>query len=108
MPEVPQPVRMDSQALIVALVDGVLTIRLDRPEARNALTDEMLAGLRRALERAASDHDVRAVVLTGTGDAFCSAMTAESIGQSLLIGTEDHRDGRRARSEGRPPRFTGR
>jgi enoyl-CoA hydratase/carnithine racemase len=72
VPEVPQPVRMDSQALIVALVDGVLTIRLDRPEARNALTDEMLAGLRRTLERAAADDDVRAVVLTGTGAAFCA------------------------------------
>lgn len=63
---------MDSQALSVALADGVLTVRLDRPEARNALTDEMLAGLRGALERAAADDDVQAVVLTGSGEAFCA------------------------------------
>jgi len=63
---------VDSQALSVALADGVLTVRLDRPEARNALTDEMLAGLRGALERAAADDDVQAVVLTGSGEAFCA------------------------------------
>jgi enoyl-CoA hydratase/carnithine racemase len=68
----PQPVRVDSQALRLALAGGVLTVRLDRPEARNALTDEMLEGVRRALERAAVDEEVQAVVLTGTGEAFCA------------------------------------
>jgi enoyl-CoA hydratase/carnithine racemase len=72
VPDLPQPVRVDSQALTQVLAGGVLTVRLDRPEARNALTDEMLAGLRRALELAAADDAVRAVVLTGTGEAFCA------------------------------------
>ena len=63
---------MDSQALAVAFAGGVLTVRFDRPEARNALTDEMLQGLRRALERAAADEEVQAVVLTGSGGAFCA------------------------------------
>ena len=72
MPRVPLSVRVDSQALIATLDRGVLTVLLDRPEARNALTDEMLAGLRQTLERAAVDDDIKAVVLTGSGDAFCA------------------------------------
>jgi enoyl-CoA hydratase/carnithine racemase len=63
---------VDPQALTVELEEGVLTIRLDRPEARNALTDEMVDGLRAQLERAATDDAVAGVVLTGTGTAFCA------------------------------------
>jgi len=72
VPGLPQPVRVDSQALAVTLDDGVLTVRLARPEARNALTEEMIVGLRQALEHAAADDHVQAVVLTGSGEAFCA------------------------------------
>ena len=50
--------------------DGVLTIRFDRPEAYNALTDAMTHGAAELLERAGARDDVRVVVLTGTGPAF--------------------------------------
>lgn len=63
---------MDPQALVSELADGVLTLRLNRPEARNALSEELLAALRAGLERAAADEAVAAVVLTGTGSAFCA------------------------------------
>jgi enoyl-CoA hydratase/carnithine racemase len=46
---------MDSQAVAAHLEGGVLTLRLDRPEARNALTDEMVARLRDELERRRPD-----------------------------------------------------
>jgi enoyl-CoA hydratase/carnithine racemase len=72
VPRLSQSVRVDPQALAVELEEGVLTIRLDRPEARNALTDEMVDGLRAQLERAATDDAVAGVVLTGTGTAFCA------------------------------------
>jgi enoyl-CoA hydratase/carnithine racemase len=72
LPRVSQSVRVDSQALAVELEDTVLTVRLERPEARNALTEEMVAGLIAALERAARDDAVAAVVLTGAGTAFCA------------------------------------
>jgi enoyl-CoA hydratase/carnithine racemase len=74
VPELPQSLRVDSEApaLIVDLADGVLMLRLDRPGARNALTEPMLASLRDGLVRAATDDDVRAVVVTGSGDAFCA------------------------------------
>jgi enoyl-CoA hydratase/carnithine racemase len=80
---------VDPQALAVELGDGVLTVRLDRPEARNALTEEMVAGLRGALERAAADDAVAAVVLTGTGSAFCAGAD--------LSRFDDLPDGRRFR-----------
>ena len=54
--------------------DGVFTIVLDRPEAKNALTIEMRDDLLAAVRRARSDAGVRAVLLTGTGDAFCAGM----------------------------------
>ncbi len=72
MSRLSQPVRVDPQAVAVERDGAVLTVRLDRPEARNALTDAMVAALRTALENAATDDAVAAVVLTGTGSAFCA------------------------------------
>lgn len=58
---------------------NVEVLRLNRPEARNALTTAMLADVGRAILDAESDPGVRAVVLTGTGDrAFCSGMDLRS------------------------------
>jgi enoyl-CoA hydratase/carnithine racemase len=50
--------------------DGVLTLALARPEQRNAIDAELAAALRDALEAAADDPAVRAVILTGEGKAF--------------------------------------
>ena len=52
--------------------DGALWLRLNRPEVLNALSDEMAADLARLVEDATARDDVRVVVLTGTGDAFCT------------------------------------
>ena len=54
---------------------AVLVLRLNRPEARNALTFGMIADITGAIADAESDPEIRAVVLTGTGDrAFCAGM----------------------------------
>jgi enoyl-CoA hydratase len=52
-------------------VGDVTTIRLQRPERRNALNSELADALREAIEAAAAD-DVRAIVLTGAGTVFCA------------------------------------
>ena len=53
--------------------DGpLLRIRLDRPDKRNAFDDAMVAGLIGIIEAAGNDETVRAVLLTGTGEHFCS------------------------------------
>ena len=58
--------------LIESVVDGVATLTMNRPEARNALTGEMQAALSEAIPRLAVDQHVRVLVLTGAGGAFCA------------------------------------
>lgn len=60
------------EGLEVALEGGVLRLGLDRPEKRNALTDEMVAGLIACVDEAGRDEAVRVIVLSGSGDHFCS------------------------------------
>ena len=52
--------------------DGVLTLTMNRPQARNAMSDEMMSAMRSAVPRAAADPQVRCLVLTGAGGAFCA------------------------------------
>lgn len=52
--------------------EGVRTITLNRPDAYNALNVELKERLRDELQSAASEHTVRAIVLTGAGAAFCA------------------------------------
>ncbi len=59
---------------------GVATITLDAPQARNVLTGESLALLADALDRASLDADVRVVVLTATGRAFCAGADLRGTG----------------------------
>jgi len=61
---------------------GVAHVWLNRPEARNALNDEMLAGLPRVLASLARDEAVRVVVLGGRGSAFCSGADLGRMDQS--------------------------
>jgi enoyl-CoA hydratase/carnithine racemase len=54
---------------------GVQILRINRPEARNAMNAAVISGIGLGLEEADADPDVRAIVLTGTGDrAFCAGM----------------------------------
>ncbi|MCS7172160.1 MAG: enoyl-CoA hydratase-related protein [Armatimonadetes bacterium] len=52
--------------------EGVATLTLNRPEVHNALNRQMLADLRAALRAAEQDAQVRCLVLTGAGKAFCA------------------------------------
>jgi 2-(1,2-epoxy-1,2-dihydrophenyl)acetyl-CoA isomerase len=79
----------------VASAGGVLTITLDRPDALNALNEQMSTELAAALRIAQRDDNVRCVVLTGAGRAFCSGQdlqevgagfAAEGVGQGLDLG----------------------
>jgi len=55
-----------------AVKDGIATARLNRPAKKNALSEEMVGGLARALREAQDDLAVRVFIVTGAGDAFCS------------------------------------
>ena len=56
----------------LSVEDSVAIVRLNRPDVRNAINDEMRAQFVAALDRAGNDEAVRAVVLTGNGKSFCS------------------------------------
>ncbi len=64
---------MSSEAILLEETrNGVRTLRMNRPERKNALSNELTQALVDAFESAASDDEVRAVALTGEGGAFCS------------------------------------
>jgi enoyl-CoA hydratase/carnithine racemase len=61
------------QELLYEVDDGVATLTLNRPDQRNALNGELLTQLVEAVKRARDDAEVKAVVLTGSGDkVFCA------------------------------------
>lgn len=64
--------------VLFSVEDSVATITLNRPDAYNAMNNEMAADLRDAIKSAARDAKVRAVLLTGTGKAFCSGQDLKS------------------------------
>ncbi len=59
-------------------VDGTGTITLNRPEVYNALNDEITYELQDVLKKVSRDPDIRVVVLTGEGKAFCSGQDLKS------------------------------
>lgn len=64
---------MDTFSLIELKVDGgIATIALNRPEKRNAISDDMRTELIEALEQVSADRGIRALVLTGNGKGFCA------------------------------------
>ena len=68
--------------------DHVCRVTLDRPEAKNALTVEMRDQILDTVRAVRADRDVRALLITGTGDAFCAGMdlSASTVAQA---GRED-------------------
>lgn len=64
--------RRETDQLLFEVQEGIATLTLNRPEKKNAFTTEMLLAWGDALLECAEREDVRAVVLTGAGDAFCS------------------------------------
>lgn len=65
----------------------IARITLNRPEARNALNDQMTGELLDALDTAKTDDDVRVIVLTGTGDrAFCAGADLGGLGRAQHSG----------------------
>jgi 2-(1,2-epoxy-1,2-dihydrophenyl)acetyl-CoA isomerase len=71
------------------LTDGVATITLDRPRAMNSLDVATKVALRDAVLQAADDEEVRCVVLTGTGRAFCVGQDLKEHVEILKGGSQD-------------------
>jgi enoyl-CoA hydratase/carnithine racemase len=74
---------MDFQEIRYEVADRVLTITLDRPDRLNAWTPTMQAELIEAFDRADDDDDVRAIVVTGAGRAFCAGADLQGGGSTF-------------------------
>jgi 2-(1,2-epoxy-1,2-dihydrophenyl)acetyl-CoA isomerase len=71
-----------SQELLETVADGIATLTMNRPDARNALTRDMMLGMNEALTRLSLDPAVRVVVITGAGRAFCSGGDVKSFAKA--------------------------
>lgn len=68
-----------SEGVVTRQADGVLTVSLNRPERMNAVSADLSRQLVSQLGAAARDPDVRAVVLTGAGRAFCAGIDLAAV-----------------------------
>jgi enoyl-CoA hydratase/carnithine racemase len=72
-PDLPEPSTGPTGDLLVEREGPVMTLTINRPERRNAMTWDVIRGLREQVARAKADPAVRVVVVTGQGDqAFCA------------------------------------
>ena len=70
--------------------NGVMTIRLNRPQALNSLTFSMIRQLRKAFDHAGTSDTVKMVLLTGTGDkAFCAGGDIKAVAAAVKEGRMD-------------------
>jgi len=70
----------------VETVGGVAKVTIDNPAQKNALTNDMKLQLLEAFRSFADDDAVRAVVLTGAGNAFCAGSDVSSMGKADIRG----------------------
>ncbi len=80
---------MTDTSIVFGVEEGVATLRLDRPAVRNAIDDATRAAMIELLETAAADPAVRALVVTGTGAAFCAGGDVRGMQQRLSAQAED-------------------
>ncbi|MBI1350312.1 MAG: enoyl-CoA hydratase [Actinomycetales bacterium] len=78
------------QTLRYEVADGILTLWLDRPDHMNAFTVTMANELEAAFGRASIDDDVAAIVVTGTGRAFCAGMDLSVPGNVFGLDESQH------------------
>jgi enoyl-CoA hydratase/carnithine racemase len=72
-----------TDAVLYTLSNGVLDLRLNRPDKRNAIDGDIMNGLLEAIERIKADKSVRVVVLSGAGKGFCAGLDMASFGDMV-------------------------
>jgi enoyl-CoA hydratase/carnithine racemase len=87
---------MSEEVILLDVKDQVATITLNRPERLNAWTPEMAAALSEALSACNQRDEVRAVVVTGAGRAFCAGADLGKGGDSFASSEEEREEQRRA------------
>lgn len=82
---------MEYQTILLDKDSHIARLTLNRPERLNALNEQMFMELNQALEEVAGDPEVRVLVLTGAGRAFCASadLKDERRGGDRLLGHQD-------------------
>jgi enoyl-CoA hydratase/carnithine racemase len=91
---------MTYEQILYEVENRILTITLNRPDRLNAFTPQMRQELIHALDQADADDDIRAIVVTGAGSAFCAGADLETGADTFDYQTlnnqpapDNHRDG---------------
>lgn len=80
---------MSQEHLLVNNTNSILTLTLNRPERLNAFSTEMLLGITSALKDAQKNPEIRAIVINGSGRAFCAGGDVKNMGTGGPINTYD-------------------
>lgn len=78
-----------TEDLLGRIEDRVAVLTFNRPERRNALSHEMYGGFAKALPAIAADDDIRVVMVTGAGNAFCAGGDVKAMNASHVSGEGD-------------------
>src|SRR4029078_13576430 len=84
--------RSDQPPLLVEREDHVVTLTMNRPEARNALNPEMICRMADAWEMIASDDGGRVAILTGAAGHFCAGADLDKLVTRSLKGLPPESD----------------
>ena len=82
-----------SDHVLVQVENHVALITVNDPERRNAVTAEISAGLRAAVDAAEANTDVHALIVTGAGKAFCAGADLTALGEATEDGLRTIYDG---------------
>lgn len=83
---------MDYQTILYEVDEGILTLTLNRPESLNAFNRQMLSEMIDACDRADADDDVKVIVVTGAGRAFCAGADLSAGGKTFDADGRDDRE----------------
>jgi len=88
-PSVTTVLPMSTDVVLYEVTDRIATITMNRPEARNALSSEVLKLLPKLMKKADADDAVDVIILTGTDPAFCAGLDLKELGDTAgnLSGT---------------------
>jgi enoyl-CoA hydratase len=80
---------MSEPVLLVERTGEIATVTLNRPHAMNALSRELRGEIARAVDELEADPEVRVMILTGAGRAFCAGLDLKELGQKGLANPND-------------------
>ena len=78
-----QEMTFSSNVLSIECNGPVGTLWLDRPEKRNAMSQEMWTSLPAAISELGNNPDIRAVIIAGRGKSFCAGLDISSLGEAM-------------------------